>query len=184
MPMFIIADHVVLSVTLLAAFTIFATFILEYRMAPTELTVILILFSLAIQFFTTTDLIGYITHNPIDIIIGSVVYLLIGVVYVWIKWYSFVHAAARKYRDWMIENSSSYTSIESSNSAAARSLGYKFLPLKVSNYKQLIFGWMFYWPLSAAWTLLNDPIARLFNFIYHRIAGSLQKISDNAFNEK
>ena len=39
------------------------------------------------------------------------------------------------------------------------------------------------WITSAfvCWTLLNDPVRHLYNFIYYRLASRLQKISDYAF---
>lgn len=55
------------------------------------------------------------------------------------------------------------------------------IPPKVSEHKGLIIAWMTWWPISAVWTLINDPIVRLFTSIYHGIADTLQRMSDNAF---
>lgn len=35
--------------------------------------------------------------------------------------------------------------------------------------KTRIIMWMSYWPVSALWTLINDPLHRLYNFIYNRL---------------
>jgi hypothetical protein len=40
---------------------------------------------------------------------------------------------------------------------------------------------MTYWPWSALWTLINDPVRRFFCWIYEQISGVLQEISDRAF---
>lgn len=51
----------------------------------------------------------------------------------------------------------------------------------VSDHKARILTWMSYWPWSCLWTLLNDPIRKLFKHIYYRIKGTLQKMSDRVF---
>lgn len=48
-------------------------------------------------------------------------------------------------------------------------------------HKSTILMWMTHWPFSAVWTLLNDPIRRIFMSIYARLTGTLQKISDRLF---
>lgn len=57
------------------------------------------------------------------------------------------------------------------------------LPLKVTKHKSRIMTWLAYWPFSAAWTLLNDPLRHLYNFLYERIGGSLQAISNRVFRD-
>jgi len=52
---------------------------------------------------------------------------------------------------------------------------------KASDHRGQIIGWMIYWPWSLVWTLINDPVVRLFKWIYRQIQGLLQKISDHAF---
>lgn len=52
---------------------------------------------------------------------------------------------------------------------------------QVLENKNLIIGWMIYWPFSALWTLINDPVKRAFTWIYYRISNRLQQISDRLF---
>lgn len=52
---------------------------------------------------------------------------------------------------------------------------------KARGHKSTILMWMTHWPFSAVWTLLNDPIRRIFKSIYARLVGTLQKISDRLF---
>ncbi len=63
---------------------------------------------------------------------------------------------------------------------ARTAYGFEFRP-RAREHKADILFWMTYWPWSGFWTLLNDPIRRLFRAIYHRITGILQRISDHAF---
>jgi hypothetical protein len=52
---------------------------------------------------------------------------------------------------------------------------------QAKNEKARITRWMSFWPMSALWTLINDPIRRAFEEIYHLISKALQEISDAAF---
>lgn len=138
---------------------------IESRGEAAFATVVLVMILGLLQLFTDIKPLSYISANPFESLWLAMAYVAVGVGYVWIKWYSFVHAKARTRRQDIAD-------------------GKRFVdtaPPQVSKYKEKIFGWMFYWPVSAAWTMLNDPIRRIFNAIYDRISGGLQKISDKAF---
>ncbi len=49
------------------------------------------------------------------------------------------------------------------------------------DHKSRIVAWMTYWPWSAFWTILNDPVRKAMRFIYNRISGVLNKISKFAY---
>lgn len=49
--------------------------------------------------------------------------------------------------------------------------------LKPSEFKSEITTWIIWWPWSAFWTLLNDPIKRIANEIYIALSGIYQSIS-------
>ena len=51
------------------------------------------------------------------------------------------------------------------------------------NYKEKIVTWILWWPTSAFWTLLNDPLAKIANWIYNRFQGIYTKIANKAFAE-
>lgn len=57
----------------------------------------------------------------------------------------------------------------------------KGVPPKAMDNKASIMMWMTHWPFSLVWTILNDPIRRIFMFVYSRLAGLMQKISDRIF---
>jgi hypothetical protein len=58
--------------------------------------------------------------------------------------------------------------------------GYQ-MPPQAREHKSDIMLWMTYWPFSCLWTIINDPIRKIFRTIYTHIATSLQKISDRMF---
>jgi len=49
--------------------------------------------------------------------------------------------------------------------------------------KSRILRWMTYWPWSMAWTLVNDPVREVFNYMYKRLEMIYQKIVDRAFGD-
>lgn len=51
------------------------------------------------------------------------------------------------------------------------------------DHKGLITLWMMYWPWSLAWYMVNDPIVRFFRWIYRRIQGLLEKISQHVWKD-
>jgi hypothetical protein len=52
---------------------------------------------------------------------------------------------------------------------------------QVSDHKEDILRWMTYWPLSFVWTMISDPITKIFRHIYYSIQSTLQRISDRMF---
>lgn len=52
---------------------------------------------------------------------------------------------------------------------------------QVADNKSKIITWMVYWPWSFFWTILNDPIRRLFRRIYNNLREFYQKMSDKVF---
>lgn len=133
--------------------------------SPLRGTFVLLLILGLFQVFSDTKPLNYIWNYPVQSIMLAISYFVVGAIYVFIKWYSFVYFVIRSKK----ENSSTV---------------WKYsLPLKVSDYKEKIYGWMIYWPLSGVWTLLNDPVRRIVETIYNSISGSLQSISDKAFSD-
>lgn len=135
------------------------------------------------QVFTDVKPLQYIMHNPLESAVIAALYVGIGVVYVWFKWWSFCGDIVRALKS-DLERLPQLGKNWKDGTYYVKSNGYNYKlkdgRIPVNEHKARIFGWIFYWPTSAAWTLVNDPIRRLFNFIYDRISGGLQKIADAA----
>ncbi len=58
---------------------------------------------------------------------------------------------------------------------------YKSIIPQVDKNKERIITWMTFWPWSALWTLINDPIRAFYNYVYGRIADVLQKMVSKRF---
>lgn len=143
---------------------IYFTFEIESNDAPLRGSFVALFLLGAFQLFSEYKPLNYVWDYPLHSLILFIGYFIVGVVWVFIKWYSTVHMAIRDKKNgiWPI---------------------YKEFPLKVSDYKAKIYGWLIFWPFSATWTIFNDPIRHFANFVFHNISGTLQKISDNAYKD-
>jgi hypothetical protein len=121
-----------------------------------------------ILFFTgckneISTIINYIKDNPFLIIIGVFTYLIIGTFWSVAKWYFYLSDL----REYFEEYRSAYSKRK----------------VDVKENKEKILNWMVYWPLSAIWTLLNDPIKKMFKKIFGRIDNLFQGMSDNMMSK-
>lgn len=62
-----------------------------------------------------------------------------------------------------------------------RSYAKKYLVPSVRSEKSRIMTWMMYWPWSAAWTLINDPVKRAFTAVYNHLRALFEGIVKSAF---
>lgn len=92
-------------------------------------------------------------------------YLIIGVLWSFAKWFLFLVKKRYALEGKKLKEYSRYD-----------------IPLVKDNKDKIIL-WMVYWPWSAIWTIINDPVRRFFDFVYMRISGLYQKISDRIFKD-
>jgi hypothetical protein len=59
---------------------------------------------------------------------------------------------------------------------------FEFKP-KYRDHRNQIFLWACYWPWSAFWTLLSDPIKKIWDGIIHLVRGLLERISASSFRD-
>ncbi len=109
------------------------------------------------------SVINYVKENPIHIILGILVYLLLGTVWSFIKWFSYLTKIREYYRIYPY-------SFEKTRFSAKEN-------------KERIINWMMYWPLSGIWTLINDPVKKAFQRIFSGLENKYHKISDNITKE-
>jgi hypothetical protein len=146
-----------------------------------------------------SDIWGWISSNPIDtsLFIGG--YIVGGITWAIIKWKSYISASARDFKgikDRFISKHKEIGSnwalwIDTLNREWKRTrTGFyahdepeeivKKVTIDANDKKPLIVSWIAYWPMSIAATLLNDPIRRLISFVYDRISGIFQRMSNSS----
>lgn len=175
---------------LLATVIIVDVWFLEYDNG-TGATFSLVAFAAAMFFFGDWNPFPWMGANPLWTIGAVLGYFVAGGIWSIIKWYFHCLNIRDQYNEvkdaFFEENSITGDKISSQLKSAwkerLRYAGFKdesIAPV-ARKYKSTILMWMTHWPFSALWTLLNDPIRRIFMSIYARLTGTLQKISDRLF---
>ena len=102
----------------------------------------------------------WIIYSPGKTLLVCLGYFLLGTVWSFIKWGFFLHKKRRHYID--------------SNTKITE---FDFKYLKAIKNKGKIINWMIYWPLSLLWTLINDPVKRIFEKIFYKVSSIYDKMS-------
>ena len=136
-------------------------------------TLFLVGFGLLYYFFGSKDhvnsIFNYFAENPSAIIWTFVGYLGLGVVWAFVKWYFFLHKRVNR----ALEKSKHETVYEYTTVS---------VPTAGEN-KWRIMSWMMYWPFSALWTVIDQPIKNAFNYIFIKFEGVFNKISNHMYKD-
>lgn len=177
--------------------------------SPKFCTTTIIAALLILEFCTTIHPISSAVNDPVTAALYIAGYIALGTAYIFLKWTSFVYSIRSKFYDikqdviesmWknsdrfgdkkesLFLNASDESSRELTDdgidqlySSSASRLHVSSLPLEVREYKATIYMWWAIWPISGLWTVVNDPVRRIGNFIYNMSHNTLQRISTNAF---
>ncbi len=106
---------------------------------------------------------SYIKDNPGIIILCFAGYFIAGAVWSIVKWYYFVVDKRDEYLEYN------------------RRSDFKIPSPK--EYKSDIMLWMSYWPVSAVWTIINNPFKKIFIRIQKSLEGVYEKISAHVFKD-
>jgi hypothetical protein len=133
----------------------------------------------AINYFKIFNILEFVRNNYLQALTFVSLYVFIGVIWSFIKWICFllefkriINELKNKYPNCSSEE------IIKNNYSVIDKFGIRNGKPKTAENKARIIAWMSFWPMSVISTLLNDPIRRLFIFIYNSFSGLYQKISD------
>lgn len=180
---------------------LFVLFVIECLLLEVEhwgwATVTLILSGIAVQLLGIANIWGFVTHHTVDALLYVLGYLAVGVVWSFIKWFSFLMGFRDRYREVKTEFFASHgvPLDQALNKEQAEAFhhtlwrqswnGYRGVNLSkrpsATNNKRRITAWMSFWPFSMAGTIINDPIRRLFKFLFNQLKASYQRIADHVF---
>lgn len=160
-------------------------------------TLTLIVSLVGVQFLHVADLFAFVKGHVLETLLGVGVYLVIGIVWSFIKWFSFLHKHLDKFTeakeaflkqyDLPSDTKLTVSTIESKDKSTSWS-GYHFdrsllkKPLANDN-KSKIIAWMSLWPFSLVGTVINDPVRRFFTFCFNRLKSFYQAISNHVFKD-
>lgn len=167
-------------------------------------TVTLVLGALFLQFIAKFDLLTLIREQPFTLLFYIGLYIVIGLVWSVVKWSFYVKAQRRIYDrlrkkfcaesgitgeftleqkgSWYLHLRENYRPNKGSTFKHYSSSDSTAVIPDVTENKAAIIRWMTYWPFSLLFTLLNDPVRRLFEWVYENIGTFLQAMAVRAFH--
>ena len=128
---------------------------------------------LLLEFLGDANIFVFIRDNPILIVVSVFAYFCAGTVWSYFKWWFYARKKRHEYDEAM-----EYYGRYNDNVLKPKVEDYKPRAL---DHKRRILIWMSYWPWSMVWTLINDFVKDIFEFIFHRLHDAYQKVSDDAF---
>lgn len=159
-------------------------------------------FALFLQYGAKIDITGSIIHHPFITIMAVIGYIVIGIVWMIMKWQFLFRAVASAYstarEQWYeyMKSENMYptetpeqlmasfpTRSQTSIMDIRRRFGVRNLPMRVRDEYPSLFFWAAYWPISFVITVLNDPIRKLFRTVIRGLSGIMQTMSDKEFNK-
>jgi hypothetical protein len=111
------------------------------------------------------NILVYIRDNPIKIFSYFLTYVGVGIIWAFVKWYFFLHSRYEKSKE---EMKYSNRTLE--------------IPTARDN-KFRIMSWMYYWPFSGLWTLINEPLKKSFRYVFTKISNTFDRISKHMFSD-
>jgi hypothetical protein len=142
-----------------------------------------------LQWLGDVNVLGFVNHHPLLLVLGVVGYFALGTVWSVARWWLHVREERLRYDEARADfchdhelDGSIPESLQEDWQAYLKSRKRRVeIRPKARRHKGRILMWMAYWPWSMFWTILNDPVRKAFRFIFHHIHDYLQEISDNAF---
>ena len=142
-------------------------------------TVVLLSTAGVLQFWTELKPFTMIYEHPMTALWLFLAYVVAGVLVGGLKWVSFVHKWVDRRKEYAADNRVDVKTVSGFD------LGARFkVPLTIKEHKARLMSWMTYWPMTALWTLIDDPIRRVFSWFYNGVAKGFQNYSDRAFGVK
>ena len=160
-----------------------------------------------VGFMNMSGLINISEWSPTQLITTVTTYLILAVIWAGCKWWFFLHRKKddlRAFRSDYVKNSNHKLSpnINDPLPAGVRKefreylsqRGYwqtsgahwtdedNIIPL-AADHRWKIIHWMTFWPWSALWTLLNDPVRKVFAVFFKHLKSTFQRISNKVFGD-
>ena len=135
----------------------------------------------------------------------AAIYFVIGTVWSFLKWLSYCHSVRRTLREHkdafikktrvVLREDGTFLDVDFAGFADylgdQHYLGYDHtietradVNPSMNKKRGDLVRWIVWWPFSAFWTLLNDPIRRLAEFIVNRFRGAYESIAASVFKNE
>jgi hypothetical protein len=135
------------------------------------------------QLFGGVPILAYVKENPLHTFELVASYFAVGTLWGIGKWWFHVREQRRGYdkakKEFLTFRGIDGTDIPSSLKKAWADKAPE--RPEAAESKAMIMRWMTFWPWSFIWTMINDPVKRLFKAIFRNIQSLLQKIVDRVY---
>lgn len=118
----------------------------------------------------------YAGHHPLTIVILAFLYFVTGTAWSIVKWYFFLKKKQRN-KDWPTD----WVKRDKDATGAWGPTEKISVAPKAKDHRSDILLWMSWWPFSALWTLINDPVRKAFEWIFDQMEKTFDGISDRIF---
>jgi len=140
-------------------------------------------------------IISWVMANPLLLAGCAALYFVTGVAWTYPKWWFFVRNIRDRYldhmRSWLrgkgVEDWDSAMSVPNelknqwfNNRHNAEWL--RMFPVRARNYKSKIMTWMAWWPASMVWTLINDPIRKIYRYAWEVLRSTFDRVANSAMS--
>jgi len=116
---------------------------------------------------------AYVVENPVATAMIVLGYFIAGTVWSIVKWYFHLKMLHRKGK-WP-------TVYVDAPSGAFKDRILKAVAPKAKDNRSHILMWMSWWPFSALWTMVNDPVRKAFEWIFDSLEKTFDRISERVF---
>lgn len=149
---------------------------------------ILLGFCLTLHLLGDFNAFGWAWSNPLTTLVYTSSYFGIGALWSVAKWWFFVRNKRDKYdevkynfiKDYKLDMTINDVIPGKHRKVFKEQLVWTDTSMpEARRNKSRIMTWMTYWPWSVVWTMLNDPIKKLFRMIYRRLQRLYEKISES-----
>jgi hypothetical protein len=152
------------------------------------------------QFFNVVDVLDFVKHNAVQTALWVLAYLAVGVVWSFVKWFSYLISVRDRLKEAKI-NFCNANGIPLVNGEGVippdmmttfmtgyTATGYaryhwKEGKVNATDNKGKITAWMMFWPYSLVGTLLNDPVRRIVNFLFSNFKALYQRMVEYVFRD-
>jgi hypothetical protein len=157
----------------------------------TGATITLIITVLLLDLLCKVPVFKVILGHPLRTLELVALYFVLGAVWGVVKWVFYLKDNLSRYNEARVEFLKDKRADEMTPELASKFQDYLAnnyrrserveINPQVAEHKEDILRWMTYWPFSGLWTIINDPVRKLFKVAFASIQGGLQKLSDRMF---
>lgn len=148
-------------------------------------TITLVASVVAMNYFDVLNVMGFVKSNSESVTIYTAVYFVAGIVWSFIKWFSYLYGFRDRYREAKEKFKSTFSggNLDEAFRDYLNRVDQRDLLVRPSetNNKGRIIAWISLWPFSIIGTILNDLVRRICTRIYNYYKALYQRVVKYVF---